>query len=65
MALLEGGHCNRGVGLYSESPWIRYSIGDDVMVLVANKIGNQLFWRVCGDARYYVWWSYRDSSRIT
>ena len=28
------------VGLYSESPWIRYSTGDDVMVLLATKKGN-------------------------
>ena len=37
MALLGGGHCNWGDGLYSESPWIRYSTGDDVMALLATR----------------------------
>ena len=31
IVLLEGGHCNWGVGLYSESPWIRYSKRDGIM----------------------------------
>ena len=38
--ITRGGHCNWGIGLYSESPWIRYSIGDDVRVLLDQKKGN-------------------------